>query len=87
MVANKVKQTKHHLAMLQQMRAEAGGEEREFSMLRTEIPNSPRIDEIASDLDMDGRLSFDGEGMQVFASLAQEVLTLAERAPAATFAA
>jgi cellulose biosynthesis protein BcsQ len=78
-VANKVKTSKHHQAMLQQMRAEAGGADREFNMFRTEIPNSPKIDEIASDLDMDGKLSFDAQGAEVLAALAAEVIEVAER--------
>ncbi len=79
-VANKVRQTKHHQLMLQQMRQESEGADREFNMLRTEIPSSPRIDEIASDLDMDGKLAFDSEGAEVFSALASEVFQLAERA-------
>lgn len=75
--ANKVKQTKHHQLMLQQMRAEAGAE---FNMLKTEIPSSPQIDQIASDLDMDGKLAFDGAGAEVFGALASEVVELAARA-------
>lgn len=75
--ANKVKQTKHHQLMLQQMRAEAGAE---FNMLKTEIPSSPQIDQIASDLDMDGKLAFDGAGAEVFGALASEVVELATRA-------
>lgn len=86
-VANKVKPSRHHDAMLQQMRAESGDESAEFKMLRTLIPSSPRIDEIASGLDMDGELAFDGKGAEVFASLASEVFELAERAPAAAVAA
>lgn len=78
-VANKVKPSKHHDLMLQQMRAEAAGAEREFNMLNTLIPSSPRIDEIASGLDMDGKLAFDSEGAEVFSTLAAEVLDLAER--------
>jgi cellulose biosynthesis protein BcsQ len=80
-VANKVKQTKHHQLMLQQMRAEAGGE---FSVLKTEIPSSPQIDEVASDLDMDGKLAFDAVGTEVFSALASEVLELATRASVST---
>lgn len=80
-VANKVRQTKHHQLMLQQMRAEAGAE---FNMVKTEIPSSPKIDEIASGLDMDGKLAFDGAGAEVFATLASEVLELAARAAAAS---
>jgi cellulose biosynthesis protein BcsQ len=78
-VANKVKPSKHHKLMLQQMRAEASGADREFNMFRTEIPNSARIDEIASDLDMDGVLDFGAAGTEVFAALAAEVWELAER--------
>lgn len=78
-VANKVKQTKHHQLMLQQMRAEAGAE---FHMMKTEVPSSPQIDEIASGLDMDGELAFDGAGAAVFAALATEVVELAARASA-----
>ena len=48
-------------------------------MFRTEIPSSSRIDEIASDLDMDGELGFDAEGAAVFAELAREVGEIAER--------
>ena len=76
-VANKVKTTKHHQAMLQQMRAEAGGADREFNMFRTEIPSSPKIDEIASDLDMDGRLGFDAKGAEMFGALAAEAIDVA----------
>ncbi|MEZ5994192.1 MAG: AAA family ATPase [Hyphomonadaceae bacterium] len=81
--ANKVKQTKHHQLMLQQMRAEASGDDREFNMFRTEIPSSPVIDAIASELDMDGKLGFDAKGAEVFAALASEVFDLAEHAAAA----
>ncbi len=77
--ANKVKQTKHHQQMLRQMREAASGDGREFNMFRTEIPSSSRIDEIASDLDMDGELGFDAEGAAVFAELAREVGEIAER--------
>ncbi len=82
-IANKVKQTKHHQMMLQQMRAGAAGPDSEFMMFSTEIPNSPRIDEIASDLDMDGELGFDSKGAQVFSRLATEVSDLAARVSAA----
>lgn len=82
-VVNKVKQTKHHQLMLQQMRAAADGDEREFDMFRTEIPSSPRIDEIASGLDMDGELGFDKKGAEVFSALASEVYGQAERTAAA----
>jgi cellulose biosynthesis protein BcsQ len=75
-VANKVKQTRHHQLMLQQMRAEAGPE---FNVLKTEVPSSPEIDEVASDLDMDGKLAFDVAGAEVFSALASEVLELATR--------
>lgn len=75
--ANKVKQTKHHQLMLEQMRAEAGVE---FNMLTTEIPSSPAIDQIASDLDMDGKLAFDAAGAEVFAALASELVERAARA-------
>jgi hypothetical protein len=60
--------------MLEQMRAASAGGDREFNMFRTLIPNSSRIDEIASDLDMDGELGFDKEGAEVFAALADEAL-------------
>lgn len=82
-VANKVRQSSHHDAMLQQMRAASATGDREFNMLDTLIPSSTRIDEIASDLDMDGKLAFDSEGAEVFAALAEEVFDLAERASAA----
>ncbi len=78
-VANKVKQTRHHQLMLQQMRAEAGPE---FNVLKAEVPSSPQIDEVASDLDMDGKLAFDVAGAEVFSALASEVLELATRASA-----
>jgi chromosome partitioning protein len=81
-IANKVKQTKHHQLMLQQMRAEADGANREFNMFRTLIPSSPRIDEIASGLDMDGELGFDAKGAEVFATFAAEVMQIAEQASA-----
>lgn len=83
-VANKTKQTKHHQLMLQQMRAESG---HEFNMFKTEVPSSPQIDEIASDLDMDGKLAFDSAGTEVFSSLASEMLELATRAASAPVAA
>ena len=79
--ANKVKQTKHHQLMLAQMRAEAGSE---FNMLKTEIPSSPQIDQIASDLDMDGKLAFDAAGAEVFSALAAEIVERAAQAVAAT---
>ena len=82
-VANKVRQSRHHEAMLQQMRAASATGDREFNMLDTLIPSSTRIDEIASDLDMDGKLAFDSEGAEIFATLAEEVFDLAERASAA----
>ncbi|MEZ5957336.1 MAG: AAA family ATPase [Hyphomonadaceae bacterium] len=79
--ANKVKQTKHHQLMLAQMRAEAGSE---FNMLKTEIPSSPQIDQIASDLDMDGKLAFDAAGAEVFSALASEIVERAAQAATAT---
>ncbi len=79
-IVNKVKQTKHHQLMLQEMRAASSGADREFNMFRTEIPSSPRIDEIASGLDMDGELGFDSEGAEVFSALATEVLQLTQQA-------
>jgi hypothetical protein len=79
-VVNKVKQTKHHQLMLQQMRTAAAEEDRELNMFQTEIPNSPRIDEVASGLDMDGELGFDTAGAEIFSALASEVLTRAEEA-------
>jgi cellulose biosynthesis protein BcsQ len=82
-VANKVKTSRHHQLMLQQMRAEAAGAQHEFNLFRTEIPRSERIDEIASDLDMDGKLAFDSEGAEVFSALAAEVFDLAARCSAA----
>jgi cellulose biosynthesis protein BcsQ len=77
-IANKVKKTKHHQLMLDQMRAASTGSSREFNMFQTEIPSSPRIDEIASGLDMDGELGFDKKGAEVFSALAAEVLERAE---------
>jgi cellulose biosynthesis protein BcsQ len=82
-IVNKVKQTDHHQRMLQEMRAASTGADREFEMFRTEIPNSPRIDEIASGLDMDGELGFDSAGAEVFSALASEVFDLAEQVSAA----
>lgn len=79
-IVNKVKPTKHHQLMLQEMRAASSGADREFNMFRTEIPSSPRIDEIASGLDMDGELGFDSEGAEVFSALAAEVLQLTQQA-------
>lgn len=86
--ANKVKSIKHHQLMLQQMRAEAEGADREFNMFATAIPSSPKIDEIASALDMDGSLDFGAKGAEVFSALAAEVAAVAERsrAPAASAA-
>jgi chromosome partitioning protein len=82
-IANKVKKTKHHQLMLQEMRDAATGADREFQMFRTEIPSSPRNDEIASGLDMDGELNFDSQGAEVFSVLASEVFDLAEQMSAA----
>ncbi|MEQ1809536.1 MAG: ParA family protein [Terricaulis sp.] len=76
-IANKVKQSKHHQLMLEQMRSASAGDDREFNMFRTEIPSSPRIDEIASNLDMDGELGFNSDGADVFSALAKEVLEVA----------
>ena len=79
-IVNKVKQTKHHQLMLQEMRAASSGADREFNMFRTEIPSSPRIDEIASGLDMDGELGFDSKGAEIFSALAAEVMQLTQQA-------
>ncbi|MEQ1707304.1 MAG: ParA family protein [Terricaulis sp.] len=79
-IVNKVKPTTHHQLMLQEMRAASSGADREFNMFRTEIPSSPRIDEIASGLDMDGELGFDSEGAEVFSALAAEVMQLTQQA-------
>ena len=81
-VVNKVRNTAHHQRMLRQMRAEAAGADREFNMFKTEVPNSSQIDEIASDLDMDGKLGFDAAGAEVFSKLASELDELADRAAA-----
>lgn len=83
-IANKVKQTRHHQQMLQQMRSEAGPE---FNMLKTEVPSSPHIDEVASDLDMDGKLAFDAVGAETFSALAAELLELAQSASDASASA
>ena len=82
-IVNKVKQTGHHQGMLKEMRAAATGADREFNMFQTEIPYSPAIDEIASDLDMDGKLGFNTADTEVFSTLASEVLQVAEQACAA----
>lgn len=78
-VANKVKPTKHHQLMLQQMRAEASAADSEFKMFRTEAPNSARIEETASDLDAGGLLELSAEDARTFDALAAEVLSVATR--------
>lgn len=77
-VANKVRSTPHHQKMIKQMRAEAESEDREFSMFSTLVPSSPRIDEIASDLDLDGALDFGDENAGIFAALSTEALEIAQ---------
>jgi len=86
-VANKVRTSRHHQLMLQQMRAEALGAEREFNMFRTEVPNSARIEETASDLDANGALAISAEDAQIFAAFAAEVLEQAELSAAGAPAA
>ncbi len=76
-VANKVRSTPHHQKMINQMRAEAESEDREFSMFRTIVPSSPLIDEIASDLDLDGALNFGAENAGIFSALSAEALEIA----------
>lgn len=86
-VANKVRDTKHHQLMLQQMRTEASGADPEFAMFRTEVPNSARMEETASDLDSDGAMQMAPEDQRTFAALATEVLTVAEQNARAAAAA
>lgn len=86
-VANKVRTTRHHQLMLKQMRTEAAAAESEFKMFRTEVPNSARIEETASDLDADGPLALSPEEGALFAALAAEVLGVAADGMAASSAA
>jgi cellulose biosynthesis protein BcsQ len=86
-VANKVRTTRHHQSMLKQMRAEAGVSESEFKMFRTEVPNSARIEETASDLDADGVLALSAEEAVLFSALAAEVLDAASESLAGASAA
>lgn len=75
-LANKVKSSRHHQKMLQQMREESARPDSEFSMFRTEAPNSAAIEESASDLDAESGLGLSPADAAVFAALAAEITAL-----------
>lgn len=75
-LANKVKTTRHHQKMLQQMREEAARADSEFSMFRTEAANSAAIEEAAADLDSEAGLGLSESDGAIFAALAAEITAL-----------
>lgn len=75
-LANKVKTTRHHQKMLQQMREEAARADSEFSMFRTEAANSAAIEEAAADLDSEAGLGLSASDGAIFAALAAEITAL-----------
>lgn len=86
-VANKVKTTRHHQKMLVQMREESARPDTEFSMFRTEVPNSTQVEEAAIDLDAGGLLALSKQDAAIFSALAVEVLAAAEESVAGASAA
>jgi len=78
-LANKVKGTRHHQKMLQQMREEAAKPDSEFRMFRIEAPNSSEIEEGAADLDAATGLTLSARDAAVFTALAGEITALTPR--------
>jgi len=75
-VANMVKETKHHAAMLAEMRAESQAEDAGFTMFRIEIPCSEEIEEAGARVrEADAPLvsAFDPSASLIFSSLAKEI--------------
>jgi cellulose biosynthesis protein BcsQ len=76
-VANMVKTTAYHRAMLDEMRLEAASEEGGFNMFKIEIPDMPWIEEAAVDAQGESRRKFENAESDVFTRLTIEVLQAA----------
>lgn len=78
-VANMVKETKHHAAMLAEMRAESAAEDAGFKMFRIEIPCSEEIEEAGARVrEAEGvcAAAFDPGASLIFAGFAKEIADL-----------
>jgi cellulose biosynthesis protein BcsQ len=78
-VANMVKNTPHHRAMLEEMRLEAASAEGGFNMFSMEIPDMPWIEEAAVNEQGESRRTFASNDSDIFSRLAGEVLQAAEK--------
>lgn len=78
-VANMVKATPHHRAMLEEMRLEAASPEGGFNMFSIEIPDMPWIEEAAVNEQGESRRGFSSNDSDIFSRLASEVLKAASK--------
>jgi cellulose biosynthesis protein BcsQ len=78
-IANMVKNTPHHRAMLEEMRLEATSAEGGFNMFSIEIPDMPWIEEAAVNEQGESRRSFATNDSDIFSRLAAEVLQAAQK--------
>jgi cellulose biosynthesis protein BcsQ len=76
-IANMVKPSPYHRAMLDEMRLEAASEDGGFHMFKLEIPDMPWIEEAAVDAQGESRRKFESAESDVFSQLAREVLAAA----------
>jgi cellulose biosynthesis protein BcsQ len=78
-IANMVKNTPHHRAMLEEMRLEAASAEGGFDMFSIEIPDMPWIEEAAVNEEGESRRGFASNDSDIFSRLAAEVLQAAQK--------
>lgn len=77
-LANMVKSSPAHRAMLDEMRADAASPDGSFRMFDIEIPDTPWIEEAALAANTDGAERFTAKDSDIFARLAAEVLAAAD---------
>ncbi len=81
-LANMVKSTPAHRAMLDEMRTDAGSPDGSFYMFDIEVPDTPWIEEAALAANGDSKERFTAKDSDIFRKLAAEVLSAADRATA-----
>jgi cellulose biosynthesis protein BcsQ len=73
-VANMVKESAHHRAMLEAMRAEAAAEDGGFRMFAIEIPDMLWIEEAAASVNGESAHAFAADALGLYSRLAAEVV-------------
>ena len=79
-VANMVKTSMHHQAMLQEMRAEATADDGGFKMFAIEIPDMPWVEEATTSVSGAGARAFAADASGSFSKLAAEVMEVTHAA-------